>query len=398
MEKVIPIVFATNDNFAPYTGVAIESLIIHSNSDNKYCVYVLYNEMSELHRRNIEGLSREHVSVECVNVSEQIRGVTDFKSLHLTQEAIYRLLIPKIFNQYEKIVYLDGDIIVKDDIAEFYNLDIGKCVLGVVHEVCNNAMSKYYAIHHDELRVEDAFNSGILLINADMFEREEVREKCIELLEKDVKRSEPRYAYLDQDVLNIVCKDKVCFLDDRWNFQTKYLFAGEEHNLNINYKNTYIKAAENPGIIHFAGRNKPWFIRCLSNADEFWKVAEHTVFYGEINKRAELYREQSFLQPPFCNIQKNSKIVLYGAGGKGREIWELINYEKYCEIVLWVDKNAKELSRYNSNICEIEKIKKVQFDNVIIAIESKEIAYEAKQIIAELGVCEERIEWAYREE
>ena len=307
------------------------------------------------------------------------------------------MLIPKIFNQYEKIVYLDGDIIVKDDIAELYNLDIGECVLGVVHEVCNNAMSKYYSMHHEGLSVEEAFNSGILLINSGMFEREKVREKCIELLEKDVKRSEPRFTYLDQDVLNIVCKEKVYFLDERWNFQTKYLFAGEEVHLNIEYNNKYVEASANPAIIHFAGRNKPWFIRCLPNADEFWEVVEHTVFYDEINKRADLYREQSFLQPPFCNIQRNSKIVLYGAGGKGRELWELINYEKYCEIVLWVDKNAKELSMYNSNIFEIEKIKKVQFDNVVIAIESKKIAYEVKQKIIELGICEERIAWAYRE-
>jgi len=43
---------------------------------------------------------------------------------------------------------------------------------------------------------------------------------------------------------------------------------------------------------------------------------------------------------PFSHIEKDAKIVLYGAGNVGRQFYDQILNSKYCNIVLWIDKES----------------------------------------------------------
>lgn len=391
----IPVVFATNNNFALYTGVAIKSLLMHCNPNKIYNIYVLHNNLSSENSKILEALHQKNAVIECINVNEYIRGVADFKSIHLTQETVYRLLIPEILYEFEKVIYLDSDIIIKDDVAKLFDIDIGNNILGVVREVCSDAMKKYYLNQQENIVVEEAFNAGVLLIDTKEFINNKVKEVCINLLEKDFLRKNPKYTYLDQDVLNIVCKNKVYFLDNKWNFQTMYLFAGMHEQLSEKYKDIYFSLVNDAKILHFAGKNKPWQIPYLTLAQEFWDIAKKTEFYDEIVSAKEKYRLQQFSTPPFSNIERNSKVILYGAGGKGKLLREMLVHEKYCEILLWVDKNAEEknvdyIIHSPSEICNYE------YEYILIAIENKSVADSAKNELILLGACPEKIIWLYK--
>ncbi|EOS69968.1 hypothetical protein C818_02131 [Lachnospiraceae bacterium MD308] len=87
---------------------------------------------------------------------------------------------------------------------------------------------------------------------------------------------------------------------------------------------------------------------------------------------------------PFDRIEKGSKIVIYGAGVVGHSYMEQLRKLDFCEVVLWVDNNWREIE--SRGISAVEEIKSAVFDKVVIAIESKEICGNVKKTLLNLGV------------
>lgn len=92
---------------------------------------------------------------------------------------------------------------------------------------------------------------------------------------------------------------------------------------------------------------------------------------------------------PYEKVDKNSRIVIYGAGKVGHEYYEQIIKSKYCEIILWVDKNYFNLK--NENIVSVEKIFKVEYDFLIIANASDDIKLSIKKELINLGVKKDKV-------
>lgn len=319
-----------------------------------------------------------------------MQNVTDFKSNHLTQETVYRLLIPEILQDYDKVIYVDGDTLIKEDIADLLEYELDGNIIGVVHEVCNEWEEEYYQSHHSGISCKDAFNAGILLIDTKAFLEFDVKGKCIQLLEEDFQKEERKFTFLDQDVLNVVCKGRTYFIDEEWNVQIQHFYPNELSKLFPEYQKRYLKAVKNSKINHYAGPEKPWVRPWIAKAEEWWEVAKQSVFYDEIKERIHEYRQVKNAEVPFCNIEKGTNFVLYGAGRWGRYIWNETRYDEDYNIVLWVDRNAAELSKQYTDVYAIEDIKTVSYDNVVIAIESKKIADTVTEFLAALGVPREK--------
>lgn len=391
----IPVVFAANDSYVPYTGCAIKSLSLWAHTENQYIVYVMYTDMKPESIEMLEGLRTENVEVSCCNIKTYMKGIRNFQSLHLTQETVYRLLIPEIFSQYDKILYLDGDLIIQDDVAKLYKTEIRQCVVGAAHEVRSELIEPHYQ-NDLGFSCEEAFNAGVLLMNLKQFAKERIKEKCLALLEKDSERSKRKYLYLDQDVLNITCRGKVRFVDDRWNFQAGHLMPDKITAIFDDYKEDYEKTASDCGIIHFTGFEKPWLYPKTAKADAFWEIAEKTIFCEELKQKVRLEKEKRKRGIPYCNFKENADIVLYGAGRKGNELYNRILYDGYCNIVLWVDKNAENMRESNPAVRGIQEIQKTEYDQIVIAIEKEEIVKTVIALLKSYGIEETKIIWAYK--
>lgn len=81
---------------------------------------------------------------------------------------------------------------------------------------------------------------------------------------------------------------------------------------------------------------------------------------------------------PYDKVKKDSRIVLYGAGKVGVSYYEQIQESKFCDIILWVDKNYMNLCFLNKDVKNVEKIKKNDFDKILIAMENTDIAEKIK--------------------
>jgi len=92
---------------------------------------------------------------------------------------------------------------------------------------------------------------------------------------------------------------------------------------------------------------------------------------------------------PFDKVPKNSRIILYGAGNVGKQFYNQVTETNFCEIVLWLDKNAdgilvKQPATFTNLNIE-------NYDFVVIAIENKTIANDVKIFFTNYKVPESKI-------
>jgi lipopolysaccharide biosynthesis glycosyltransferase len=292
-----PIIFSANDYFVPYTAVMIQSMLEYSHFDKEYHIFILHRdislETSEMLKRQISGYS--NFAIDFIDVSKFIEGYNFFTGNRndLTIEAYFRLLIPDLFQQYEKVLYLDGDMLCHTDIADLYDIDLGVELLAATRDL--GAIRDYYRLKKRKkpdkgygiftvYNPDNYFNSGMLILNIKQF-RETLPTK--KLLDFAMSFS---WKMHDQDVLNILCENHVLLLPLRWNFiypnsnfeHDNYLKHLPEH-LYTEYQNE----RNNPNIIHLAGSSrKPWENwGNIPYFDDFWKYATRTPFIDIILKR-----------------------------------------------------------------------------------------------------------------
>jgi len=92
---------------------------------------------------------------------------------------------------------------------------------------------------------------------------------------------------------------------------------------------------------------------------------------------------------PFDKVPKNSRIVLYGAGNVGKQFYDQITETNFCEIVLWLDKNADGI--FIKQPETVANLNVDDYDIVVIAIESDFIANDVKILLINYGVPEKKI-------
>ncbi len=281
-ENCIPVVFATNNNYAPYMAVAIQSLIANTNISNMYRVYILYSELEERYISTISKMAQNNVSINFVNVSARIEKETKdlYSRAHYSKEMYYRILIPEIFRPFKKVVYLDCDIIIKDDIANMFNIEIGNSVLGGVSNISSEQMSRYIS-NQLKLNVNEYINSGILIFNCNEFRNNYIKDKCFSLISQN-----SQYVCPDQDILNLTCSGKIYYLDMGWNFQWYYniIDPSREDKITVSddLLSKYNEVIYNHKILHFTSGVKAWNSPDRKNAFEFWEYATSSPFLTEI--------------------------------------------------------------------------------------------------------------------
>lgn len=369
---VFPVVFSSDNNYAPYCGVAISSLIKNASPGNKYEILILYENMSKVNISRLESLSVNYASVKCVNVREWMKGRSIIEHVHLSIAAVYRLFICDIFDEYEKILYLDSDIVVNDDVAKLFSINLEGSVIGAVHGSLGKEGAlevKRYLINTLNIRVENFFNSGILLFNVNAFQRECIGQKCLQLLE-----SRNDLIYMDQCAMNIVCEGKVAYFDRYWNYE----LVGMEDG-------TAITEIPPFGICHFDGDVKPWHDVQMFGAEKFWQYARDTIFYEDILYRMNLY--MTVVTARFFEILRPyRKIALYGAGYWGRRYVRWIQSTGFHKVTIWVDRAWNDKKNLEMQVNPVESLLMADYDGVLISIGDARIREEICKNLIELGI------------
>lgn len=267
----VHICFAVDDNYAPYLKVTINSLLKNCNRDNSYDLIVLHTGLNS-ESRDILCNQLEYISNICVRLVD----VTNYLELlkyemsgYISIATNYRLLLfSELFLEYDKMIYLDSDVIVEGDISDLYSSDMKGKLIAAVEEtgfrqlsyskkaVFLNDSEPYNVDNYrtDALMMkypENYFNAGVLLLDLKNCRNIVKLEDVIGILHSK------KYFYNDQDVLNIVFDGQVHLLDVEWNYQNNIEgFCTKRPEI---YESIYADVRrDSPKIIHFVSSRKPW--------------------------------------------------------------------------------------------------------------------------------------------
>lgn len=310
MNKInVPVFFSCDDNYIPFLGVAIKSLIENSSKENNYFVFVLHSKMSIKNMKIITAMEKENVSISFIDVSEKL--VTYGKKLNLrdyyTVAIYFRLFIPNMFPEFKKAIYLDADMVILEDVAKLYNIKLGDKLLGGVSDAIiasRQEFRDYAELGCGIYPYTNYFNSGMMLMNLDEMRKFDLEGKFEHLF----KTYRFETVCPDQDYLNVICKDRVLYVDEGWD---KMAIDG---------------SYENPMIVHYNNFAKPWQQDGINYSDCFWKYAKDTPYYEDILEMRRNFNKEKLLAQAkggeelvkstirIVNSDKNFKKTLFDTG------------------------------------------------------------------------------------
>ncbi len=287
-EKAYTLVFAPDNNYAPYFAVALQSLICNSKPDELYDIVVFEENVSERNKMLLTAMIPDNFSLRFFNIDDFIKaklnGFTLQSMRYWSVSMYYRLFIPFIMQKYERVMYADSDVCFNKPIQEFYEADFeGKeliAVLDLISPIVKQAEPKRYELYLalGIKKPENYFNSGILLFNLKQIDLPAYRESLKAAL------SASQLLYPDQDAANVIFYDKAKLVEAKWNCQYAFSFSREEHLAlySEKFSEYYAEVLKNPCIIHYTSSEKPWNAPKKQAAEIFWRYARMTPFYEEI--------------------------------------------------------------------------------------------------------------------
>lgn len=276
----ISIALCTDENLVEHIGTLLYSIDV--NTSSFVDVYIMYYNLSE---KSLDELARLNdifatVKVHMIRVSdkqqEKLSKISLATDLPIT--SCYRFILADLLPNQDRIIYLDIDTLVLGDLTELWKTDLEGSFIGVARD----------AILYEDMDInqkfvfekEVYFNSGVLLVDLNLFRKYEVGNKLVKFAIDTTKYCK----YGDQDVLNYYFMGALKVLDFMWNCGKSLIDENESK----------IK------IIHFYGPEKPWH----NNGTYSFYVRENIINMEHIYK---LYQYR-FLQKS-KNV-KNNKVTI----------------------------------------------------------------------------------------
>ena len=278
---VIPVFYSCDESFLKYCMVSMSSLLKNVSSECFCRIYVLNTDISDEAQKTfceqIDSMKLSSKYEICFeDVSENLNLIEHEFPLrdYYSKTTYYRLLIADMHPEYDKVIYIDSDTIVQGDISELYNENIDDHYLGACHEQVMVQIDEYGEYVEKCLGISrhNFFNAGILLINCKEFRDKQLLHRFLEELHA--------YDFVvtqDEDYLNLITKDHVKFLDQRWNTE---IFN------EISYP------IEEAKIIHYIMFCKPWHYADCPHADIYMSYAKATPVFPEIEAELNAYTDE----------------------------------------------------------------------------------------------------------
>ncbi len=275
MSSIVPIFYACDDHFVKYTIVSVKSMIENADKTRKYRIHVLHTGLSEEMRSKLLAMENDAFSMELNDVTEflsSVRGKLPIRD-YFTSSTYFRMFIADMFPQYDKAVYLDSDTVVLGDISRMYDHDLKDWYVGAVNDQVIMQLPVFGEYAEKVLGIDRHayFTAGILLLNCKQFREKKLFDRFVTLL--------GTYNFVvaqDQDYLNVLCKDRVLWLNRGWNMQ---VFG------------TLMENEQDYRIIHYIMASKPWHYDNGRLQEYFWKYAEQTPVIDEIRQELASYTD-----------------------------------------------------------------------------------------------------------
>lgn len=292
MKTVIPIFFSVNDAYSPFLATAICSIKANASRSYTYHIHILTDDVSVENKDRLSALAEEGFIIEFNPLAEQMATLPGVKQLQshcfdafATLTIYFRLFIPELFPQYDKVIYLDADLVVPGDISELYQEHLGTKLVGAVADYSIQKIAPFmrYIDRYVGVDHQNYVNSGVLLLNSKRLREVNFAGCFLEMVSQyGLETVAP-----DQDYLNALCRYGIHYLDPEWNTMPSECMG----------------LMDDPQIVHFNLGSKPWLNESVPYDELFWKYAALSGYEKEIRSR-----RWAFLQD--TNAMKNYKAAI----------------------------------------------------------------------------------------
>ncbi|SFJ70754.1 DUF4422 domain-containing protein [Jannaschia pohangensis] len=294
-KSIITVVASCDAAYIPHLGALVESIFSTTSSDYFLDFIVLDGGLGEGGRRLIRkiGQARADSSISFVDMTQKYLGL----SVHsgFSRATFFRLSLPDILTKRDRILFLDTDMVVVDDIAVLYNMDLDGALIAAAPDLVIRAFAKmgvpslhetgslktadYIADHlnmslNGKPAIESYHQAGTLVMDLKGLRASGILRDAITDL------AENTYWFLDQDILNKHLFGKIKSISSRWNV----LWMDHDHSslLSDGDRKMYEQSFENPAIVHYAGIGKPWRNSLNPLSHYYWEALRGTPWYETI--------------------------------------------------------------------------------------------------------------------
>ena len=258
----IPVVLTFDKRIVLGAAVTVKSLIDTAKADTAYDIFVYHPDIDKKTEQEFQKMlegTRHSITFEYIS-KDRFKNAPINQGGSWTEIVYYRLLIPELLPQYDKVIYADTDVLFKGDLSEVYNLDISEyecAAVAMEHNDENMICHKYFPENKNEL----TYISSFIIFNSKKMREENFVQRVFDVIET----FNTRLKFFDLDTLNIAC-DKIYNLPYRYGvFQSLFYHddwsdSGEYKFLKNIYADEYLKnEVQNVVMLHYAGKpGKPW--------------------------------------------------------------------------------------------------------------------------------------------
>ena len=284
VKPVIDIFYSFDDNFTKYVSVSLYSLIENASKNYDYHIHLLHQSLTDKSKELIMSLEKPGFSFEFEDVTDYLSTLSRDLPLrdYYSKTTYYRLFIADMHPELNKSLYIDSDTVIQGDISELYNTDISDYYLAACHEQAMLNVNEFGNYVEQCIGVSryNFFNCGVLLINSKEWRTHKVLNRFMGLLNQ--------YDFLvtqDEDYLNLICKDHVLFLDQKWNYETMFELPCPQNEI---------------GVFHYIMFEKPWHYNSCPYADVYYSYAKKSPCYDEIMDELNSYSPDHITKDKEC--------------------------------------------------------------------------------------------------
>lgn len=275
--NIIPIVFCFDDNWEIPAGVCLTSLLENANTDTFYHIFILYDDkckyVSHTRIRNLPS-KYKNCKITFRSVGNPFEGAFEIRGINVS--TYYRLLIPKLIPEYDKIMYHDVDVVFRDDLSDIFNQTnmTGYYIAGVVS---SSGLSEVGRKKKERLGLnwQEYILAGNIILNSQALRKDNVVDEFI----KHVAGS--KYEFQDMDIINIVCKGKIKRMPPVFCGTIGIFEQAANKNKQELYSLSELEELQENGVIHYNGV-KPWKALC-PNFDIWWEYYRKSVYFDSKN-------------------------------------------------------------------------------------------------------------------
>ncbi len=314
------IVLTTDENYIVPTMVTISSILSSSDVDTKFNIYILCaRQLSFDCREKIAAIEKKNgqASVVFLEIDDKKLNAA-VTTAYIPIASYYRLYISRLISD-DRCLFIDGDMIVTQDLSQIYNTDLeGYYAAGVKDMGVQCHFSEYedYAGYLDIPDMRTYVNAGFMIYNLKKMREDGLDKMMIEAISAG-------YKYMDQDIINKFCYGKIKTLPLKYDFFTEYSGSISKVDL-TGYSAEELEGIEREIVVyHFVGIFKPWVCKRLTVNQLWWDEAERALdkdTYENIRIQADEFEKKTDWEYIASTAENREQIVVLGCSQTGQRV------------------------------------------------------------------------------